>query len=393
MGQTVAYLDAQLGMTEEMLLGAFFALGYSVTEFVRVVAALHILPEHVQLREYDSAGIHGMRLIMQTDALPERICSINEVEVLLAQVPLSLTAREKVAAIMQRLFDAQSTVSGQNSVPLALSYRALVRNLATAIGVVHACEAFHITHLSSSPLPLSGVPAPETLELLRQAHAPCHATMLDGERITPICAAIVAELVHFEPVVFTIEQLGYGFSGADFVTPAYTRLCIGTTNRESVAPCAQHKDGADTDWITVIESNVDTMTGELLGGLMERLLEAGALDVSYTPLQMKKNRPATLITVMCRLEDGERLAYILLSETSTLGVRMQRVQRLKARRYQTSIETPFGPLLVKVKRLGARIISTAPEYEECARVAREQHIPLADVYERVRQAISNAMLE
>ena len=125
---------------------------------------------------------------------------------------------------------------------------------------------------------------------------------------------------------------------------------------------------------------------------MERLFALGALDVSYTPLQMKKNRPATLVTVICPPEQGERFALVLLRETSTLGVRIQHIRRLKAQREQTSIDTPFGEVVVKIKRLGAQVISVAPEYEECRRIANAQNIPLADVYDGVRQAIKNAII-
>jgi uncharacterized protein (DUF111 family) len=142
----------------------------------------------------------------------------------------------------------------------------------------------------------------------------------------------------------------------------------------------------------VIESHLDTMTGELLGGLLERLFEAGALDVTYTPIQMKKNRPATLITVICPPALGEMLALLLLRETTTLGVRTQQMQRLKAQREQITLTTPLGSMLVKVKRLGSQIISAAPEYEECRRMAHEHNMPLIDVYEVVRHAIQNAII-
>jgi hypothetical protein len=145
--------------------------------------------------------------------------------------------------------------------------------------------------------------------------------------------------------------------------------------------------GAETDWVTVIESHIDNMSGELLGGFMERLFSIGALDVSYTPIQMKKNRPATLLTILCPPEIGEQLALCVLQETTTLGLRIQQVRRLKAQRHQETISTPLGPILVKVKRLGSRIVSAAPEYEECQRVAREHELPLLDVYEVVRVAI------
>ena len=150
--------------------------------------------------------------------------------------------------------------------------------------------------------------------------------------------------------------------------------------------------GADTDWVTVIESNIDNMTGELLGGLMDRLLAAGALDVSYIPMQMKKNRPAVMVSVICPVEEGDALAQVFLRETSTLGVRMQQVQRLKAQRTQERIETPLGPMMVKVKRLGARVISASPEYEDCQRIALERNMPLEEVYEVARQAIASIII-
>jgi hypothetical protein len=151
--------------------------------------------------------------------------------------------------------------------------------------------------------------------------------------------------------------------------------------------------GAETDWVTVIESHIDNMTGEVLGGFMERLFSVGALDVSYTPIQMKKNRPAILLTILCLPEIGEQLASLVLQETTTLGVRIQQVRRFKAQRYQETIATSLGPILVKVKRLGSRIISAAPEYEECQRLAHEHGIPLMDVYEIARAAIQNTIVE
>jgi len=121
---------------------------------------------------------------------------------------------------------------------------------------------------------------------------------------------------------------------------------------------------------------------------MEKLLAAGALDVSYTPIQMKKNRPAVMVSLICPVEDGDRLAQLVLRESSTLGVRIQQVQRLKAQRTQERINTAIGSVLVKVKRLGPRIISASPEYEECRRIARERDIPLEEVYAVVQQAIA-----
>jgi uncharacterized protein (DUF111 family) len=125
---------------------------------------------------------------------------------------------------------------------------------------------------------------------------------------------------------------------------------------------------------------------------MHRLLAAGALDVSYTPIQMKKNRPAVMITVICQLEESDSLAQLLLSESSTLGVRISQVQRLKAQRTLERIETPIGSMSIKVKRLGARIISATPEYEECQRLALERGLPLEEVYQVAQHTIEATLL-
>jgi uncharacterized protein (DUF111 family) len=185
-----------------------------------------------------------------------------------------------------------------------------------------------------------------------------------------------------------IEQVGYGFGIKQLPWPDCLRLCLGQLQGVADTVSAE----ADTDWVTVIESHIDNMSGELLGGLMERLFAAGALDVSYTPIQMKKNRPATLITIISAPEQGDALAMILLRETSTLGVRIQQMQRLKAQRSQQQIETALGPMLVKVKRLGERVISVSPEYEECQRVAKLHTLPLAEVYEVARDAARSLII-
>jgi uncharacterized protein (DUF111 family) len=227
---------------------------------------------------------------------------------------------------------------------------------------------------------------------LRRVSAPWKPSPAEGELVTPTGAAILATLARFEMPAIAIEGIGYGFGQKQFPWPNCLRLCIGRAQGISSTP-NETQGLPDTDWITVIECNIDNMTGEALGGLMERLFAAGALDVNYIPMQMKKNRPAVRITVLCPVEEGDSLAYVLLRETSTLGVRMQQMQRLKAQRASELIETPLGPMLVKVKRLGAHILSAAPEYEDCQRIAQEQHLPLEQVYEVVQHVIESAMIQ
>src|SRR5258707_2534679 len=206
--------------------------------------------------------------------------------------------------------------------------------------------------------------------------------------VTPTGAALLASFARFELPALAIDLVGYGFGRKQFPWPNCLRVCLGRPLDVS----ASGDDTPESDWVSVLECNIDNMTGELLGDLMERVLAAGALDMSYLPLQMKKNRPAVMITLICRIEDTERLSRLILAETSTLGVRVQQVQRRKAQRSQEQIITPLGPLQVKLKRLGARVISAAPEYEDCRRLAHARQVPLAEVYELARQGIARTIV-
>lgn len=139
----------------------------------------------------------------------------------------------------------------------------------------------------------------------------------------------------------------------------------------------------ERDEVVVIETNLDNVTGEQLGDLMERVLAAGALDVSYTAMQMKKNRPATLVRVIARPADAERLAALLVRETPTLGVRLLPMQRLIAARRSEMLASPLGPVAVKLKLLAGQVVAASPEYEDCQRIATAANLPLAEVMDRL----------
>ncbi|MBA3824420.1 MAG: DUF111 family protein [Ktedonobacterales bacterium] len=139
----------------------------------------------------------------------------------------------------------------------------------------------------------------------------------------------------------------------------------------------------ERDEVVVVETNLDNVTGEQLGDLLDRLLVAGALDVSYTAMQMKKNRPATLVRIIARPADAERLAALLVRETPTLGVRLQTMQRLIAARQSVTVASPLGPVAVKLKLLAGQVVAAAPEYDDCARIATTTGLPLGEVMARL----------
>ncbi|HLH63003.1 MAG TPA: nickel pincer cofactor biosynthesis protein LarC [Ktedonobacteraceae bacterium] len=395
MTQLIAYLDCHSGISGNMFLGAMLDAGLSLDTLKHALCALPLKGYELKLEHFEDKGIQGSYFEVIPPDQQQQARHLSDIVTLMEASTLSSRVREMTIAIFKRLAEAEAIVHGTSIEEVHFHEVGAVDAIIDITGAAIAIEALGITQFYASPLPMSSghvqtahgllpVPAPATLEILRRINAPWKPCPVEGEMVTPTGAAILATLAQFRMPTMTIERTGYGFGHKKFPWPNCLRVCLGTSyGLEQV-----DNSSVDTDWVTVIETNIDNMTGELLGGLMDRLLAAGALDVSYIPMQMKKNRPAVMLMLICRPEESDAMALMLLSETSTLGVRIQRVQRLKAQRSQEQIETALGPLTIKVKRLGRRIVSARPEYEECRRIALERGIALEEVYEVARQAIA-----
>jgi len=222
------------------------------------------------------------------------------------------------------------------------------------------------------------VPAPATAELLHGV--PSYGGPVEAELVTPTGAAIITTICrHFgEMPPMTIRATGWGAGSKDLPHPNLLRLFLGEPAKR---PPEQG--------LVLIETNIDDMSPELFGHLMERLLEAGALDVFYTPIVMKKSRPATLVSVLSEPPLVDALSYILFRETSTLGIRYTEVGRRCLDREWRQVETAYGPVRVKIGRRDDEILTISPEYEDCARLAREKSVPLKAVYEAAREGLRN----
>jgi pyridinium-3,5-bisthiocarboxylic acid mononucleotide nickel chelatase len=411
MSEIIAYLDCNSGISGDMFLGAMLDLnaGFSLDTLKNDLAGLPLHGYELKLEPFRDKGIRGSRfevVLPERDSTTLQTRHLSDIVALLNASTLSPGVRETSLAIFQCLAEAEATVHGISIEEVHFHEVGAVDAMVDITGAAIAIETLGISQLYASPLPLSSghvqsahgvlpVPAPATLEILRRVAAPWKPSTAEGEMVTPTGAAILATLAKFQTPAIHIERIGYGFGQKQFPWPNCLRLCLGRASRsqELVEKADAYNEVLDTDWVTVIESNIDNMTGELLGGLMDRLLAVGALDVSFTPIQMKKNRPAVMVTVICQVKEGDAMAQLLLSESSTLGVRISQVQRLKAQRTFEQIETPIGPMVIKVKRLGARIISATPEYEECQRLAQERGLPLEEVYEVARQVIETTLLK
>jgi uncharacterized protein (TIGR00299 family) protein len=394
MKQKIAYLDCHSGISGDMFLGAMLDAGLPLDTLKTALASLPLAGYTLTAETMSDKGIQGTRcnVVLAESEQPAR--HLSDIAALIMASALSQRVQERTWAIFQCLAEAEAVVHGTTLEAVHFHEVGAIDAIVDITGAAIAVEELGITELYASPLPLTSghvqsahgllpVPAPAALEILRRVNAPWKPCAAEGEMVTPTGAAILATLARFEKPAIAIEQVGYGFGQKRFPWPNCLRLCLGQT---PVSPKSD-EEAPDTDWVTVIESNIDNMTGELLGGLLDRLLAAGALDASFTPIQMKKNRPAVMVTVICSEAETQTLAMVLLRETSTLGVRIQQMHRLKAQRSQQQIETPLGPMVVKVKRLGTRIISAAPEYEECLRVSQQRKLPLSEVYEIVQRSI------
>lgn len=390
--QSIAYLDCHSGVRGDMLIGALLDASLPLDTLNQGLAALPIKGLQIRSEDVRLPGQHGTRLQVTFLDQEQPGGSLAEIDRLLSTEHFSARTREIALAALRRLVDAQAAIRHTLLENAAHDEIVTARDCVEIVGAAIGMVALDITDLYSSPLPLATGstptaqgpqpnPAPVTLEILRRVNARWQPCASEAELVTPGAAAILASQARFAAPALTIERVGYGYSNT--CPQGGLRLYLGQIHP---LPASSGSE-ADTDWVAVIESHIDNMSGELLGGLMERLFACGALDVSYTPIQMKKNRPATRVTVICAPEQGESLSLVLLRETSTLGIRIQQVQRLKAQRSQQRITTPLGEVLVKVKHLGGRVISAAPEYEECQHIANTQHIPLSDVYEIVQQSI------
>ncbi len=401
MSQRIAYLDCHSGISGDMFLGAMLDAGFPLETLRQALASLPVSGYELKLEQFQDKGIRGVRFEVALAEQEQPARHFGDIVALLQAATLPTRVLARAVAMFRCIAEAEAVVHGSTLEEVHFHEVGAIDAIVDIVGAALAVEMLGIEALYASALPLSGghvktahgllpVPAPATLEILRRVSAPWRPCPVEGEMVTPTGAAILATLARFETPAIRIERVGYGFGRKSFPWPNCLRLCLGNPVGASME--ASEQAALETDWVTVIETNIDTMTGEALGGLMERALAAGALDVAYTPTQMKKNRPAVMLTLICRVGDAEALARLLLSEANTLGVRMQHMQRRKARREQRTIETPFGTMQVKVKLMGNNIISAAPEYEECRRISIERSLPLEEVYEVARQAIQHAII-
>ena len=387
------YVDCFSGASGDMLLGALLDLGLDLDP---LRAGLQTLPVQGWSLDVDAVQRHGLRgskanvRLIEVDQ-PHR--GLGEVLRVIDGGALPEPVVQRASSVFQRLGEVEAFIHGTSTDEVEFHEVGAIDSIVDVVGVVLGMHLLDVDfeRIYCSGLPLGSgwvraahgrlpLPAPATLELMRRAGFPSRADPPSsgdtGELTTPTAAALLTTLAKFAPAsaLERVERIGYGFGTREPAWPNAVRVLLGVPRSDL---------GRDT--VIEIQTNLDDASPEELGFAMERLLEAGALDVAFSPLQMKKNRPGVLVRVLARVADGEKLAEMVLEHTSALGVRVRTVERLVARRSSRCVTTPWGEVRVKIKHFGGRDIA-APEFEDCARVAREAGVPLRAVYEAARAA-------
>ena len=389
MTKTIAYLDCFSGISGNMLLGALIDAGLSIDDLRADLARLPLKGYELKAERVTKRGIAATHVEVATGH-EHAHRGIKDILQIIEQSTLPKEVTDCSRRIFTRLAEAEARVHGQ---PVDEVHFHEVGAVDAIVDVVGACCGLHrlgIAEVHASPVPLGGgwvetahgrlpIPAPATAELLK--NVPAYGGPVDAELVTPTGAAILTTLARsYGPMPgITVRAVGWGAGTKDLPHPNALRVFIGEM---AAAPMEQR--------LVALETNLDDMNPEFFDYLMDRLFAAGALDVFYTSILMKKSRPATLITVLTDAAKTNALRDVIFRETTTLGIRSYEVTRLCLDREWHEVETEFGPVRVKVGRAGGDIVTAAPEYEDCRRLARESGTPVKAVYQAALSAFERS---
>jgi len=365
-----------------MILGSLIDAGVPLDEVRRALGTLAIEPEVVWTERVNRAGVTATKFCVKGEdggehSHPHR--HLKGVYKLIDGSALSDAGKTRAKELFERLGRAEAEIHGTSMEKVHLHEVGALDSIIDIVGSVFALEWLGVDEIASSPLNVGSgtvkaahgvypVPAPATLRLLEGV--PIYSGQQQAELVTPTGALLVSSYAkQYGPVPpMRVQKIGYGAGSRDFKeTPNVVRVMVGEAGLNQ------------TETVVVIECEIDDMNPQIFGVLMDRLLAEGALDVFYTPVQMKKNRPGTLLTILAPPSRRERLVDIVFSETTSIGVRYRDMTRECLDRETISIETPLGNVRMKIARRNGEVVNAAPEFDDCARIAGERNVPLKDV--------------
>jgi uncharacterized protein (TIGR00299 family) protein len=324
----------------------------------------------------------------------EQIRGLNEIREIIGTAAISDTAKNTAIAIFAALATAEAKIHATSIEKVHFHEVGAVDAMVDVVCAAVGAEALGVDEIVCSPLNVGGgsmkcahgtfpVPAPATVELLKDA--PVYSAGVQAELVTPTGAAIVKILAtRFAAFPeMKIEKSGYGAGSREFAgLPNVVRLTLGESASTLTAKTA-------SEIVTVLEANLDDLNPQVFGYVMDRLFDEGALDAFGIPVQMKKNRPGTLLTVLCRPEAASRLTQLIFTETTTLGVRRRDEARQALARRWEKVSTQWGEVRIKIASMNGTVTNYAPEYEDCRHIAAQHQVPLKTVIQEATQAYSN----
>lgn len=402
MPTTHLHFDCYSGISGDMTIGALVDLGAPVEEIERCLKGLPIGPFSLRAERVKRQGIMGTKVHVEVAEDPHAHRHLRHILEIVEGAALPAQVIRRARRAYQKLAEAEAHVHG--TTPEAIHFHEVGAKdaILDVAGAMVALELLGIKSFSTSPVAVGSgtvqcrhgvmpVPAPATAELLKGL--PQVAGEVVSELVTPTGAAILSTVIEEAGVRLArpgmgglvARRIGYGagdkvFEGRANFLRAMLCDAPGSPAEETRLPVEEHE-------VAVLETEIDDMSPEVAGYLMDRLLADGAYDVQFSPVQMKKNRPALRVRVLCEPAREGKLAERIFRETSTFGIRRERLERWCLARRLEEVPTPLGPVAVKVGLWGKRVLKVSPEYEACRALAEARGLALAEVYELVRAAI------
>ncbi|MGA8833889.1 MAG: nickel pincer cofactor biosynthesis protein LarC [Desulfomonilaceae bacterium] len=385
----VAYFDCFSGASGDMIIGSLLDAGLPLELLRSELSKLSLSHYEIGVRKAIKRGLAGSQVIINIDERHhhDHHRHLYDIISIVKNSDLAQSAKEQVIKIFSRLAEAEANVHQTTVDRIHFHEVGAMDAIIDVTGAVVGLEALGIERVYCSPLHLGSgtiecahgvlpVPAPATAELIKDK--PVYSTGVKGELLTPTGAAILTTLAYeFGPMPAIIPQkLGYGAGTSDPPIPNLLRVIIGDLT-----------DGFgdyEFERVAVLETNIDDMNPQIYDYLIQKMLKEGALDVFLAPIQMKKNRPGTMMTVICQLGKLEEFSNLILRETTTLGLRWRIDNRIKALRSFEDIKTNYGPVTVKIAKVGGKITNYSVEYDDCKRLAIENQVPLKEVMDHAK---------
>jgi len=384
----ILYFDCFSGVSGNMILGAMVDAGIDIKALKKELKKLDLHGYSLKVSKVKRKGIKGTKVDVIVDKKKHlHHTHYKDIKRLIERSKLPEKIKEDSLSIFKNIAEAEAKIHRTSVDNVHFHEVGAVDSIVDVVGTSICISLLNSDTILSSPINtgkgmvktehgLLPVPAPATTEMLKGF--PSYSSDIEFELATPTGVGIITAMAKASntiPVMKT-NVIGYGAGSKDFSdSPNLLRIMIG----EGYSPSEQ-------DSITVIESNIDDMNPQFYDHIMNRIFDAGALDVFLTPIIMKKNRPAVKITLLSDNDNVNKLADILLKETTSFGLRMYKTERIKLEKEIKTVKTEYGSTKVKIGKKNGKIINIAPEYEDCKRIANERGISIREVYEKVKSA-------